>query len=330
MSRAVRFSETGGPEVLKIVEVATPEPGPGEVRIKVKAIGLNRAEVMYRSGAYLLVPHYPAQLGYEAAGEIDAVGPGVNGFEHGDKVSVIPAFSFEDYGLYGEVVLAPARATVKHPESLSWEEAAATWMQYVTVWGGVIDIAKLDRGDTLLIPAASSSVGLAAIQVARRVGAQPVALTRTATKAALLKEAGACHVIATEEQDLVEAVKKLTGGKGARVVFDPVGGATFEKLAKATAKGGILILYGALGAGQPTTIPLLETLGNHLTIRGYELFEVTSDDAKLEAVKRFVTSGLASGDFRPRIAKTFPFDSIVDAHRYLESNAQVGKVVVTV
>ncbi|MBL8528232.1 MAG: zinc-dependent alcohol dehydrogenase family protein [Burkholderiales bacterium] len=330
MSRAVRFSETGGPEVLKIVEVSTPEPGPGEVRIKVKAIGLNRAEVMYRSGAYLLEPHYPAQLGYEAAGEIDAVGPGVNGFGRGDKVSVIPAFSFAEYGLYGEVVLAPARATVKHPESLSWEEAASTWMQYVTVWGGVIDIAKLGRGDMLLIPAASSSVGLAAIQVARRVGAQPVALTRTSSKAALLKEAGASHVIATEEQDLVEEVKKLTGGKGARVVFDPVGGATFEKLAKATAKGGILLLYGALGAGQPTTIPLLETLGNHLTIRGYELFEVTSDDAKLEEVKRFVTSGLASGDFRPLIAKTFPFDSIVEAHRYLESNAQVGKVVVTV
>lgn len=330
MPKSVRFDKTGGPEVLTLVEVPTPEPKSGEVRIKVKAIGLNRAEVMYRSGVYLQEPQYPAQLGYEASGQIDAVGPDVTGFQPGDKVSVVPAFSFRDYGLYGEVVLAPARATVKNPEGQSWEEAAATWMQYVTVWGAVIDLGKLGQGDTLLIPAASSSVGLAAIQVARRVGAVPVALTRTSVKVASLKEAGASHVIATEEQDLVEEVMALTDGQGARVVFDPVGGPTFEKLAKATAKNGILFLYGALGAGQPTTLPLLETLGNHLTIRGYELFEVTSDDAKLEEAKRFVTSGLASGDFRPLIAKTFPFENIVDAHRYLESNAQIGKVVVTV
>ena len=329
MPRSVRFSETGGPEVLKLVEVPVPEPKAGDVRIRVKALGLNRAEVMYRSGAYLLKPNYPAQLGYEAAGEIDAVGPGVAGFKQGDKVSVIPAFSFAEYGLYGELVLAPARATVKHPEHLSWEEAAATWMQYVTVWGAVIDIAKLGKGDTLLIPAASSSVGLAAIQVARRVGAVPVALTRTSAKADVLKEAGAAHVIATEEQDLVSEVMKLTAGKGARVVFDPVGGPTFEKLVRATGKNGFLFLYGALST-EPTVLPLLHTLGNHLTIHGYELFEVTSDDAKLEEVKRFVVEGLASGALRPRIAKAFALNDIVEAHRYLESNAQVGKVVVTV
>lgn len=328
MPRSVRFHEVGGPEVLKIESVATPVPGSGQVRIRVKAIGLNRAEAMYRSGAYVQEPVFPAQLGYEAAGEIDAIGPDVAGFAAGDRVSVIPAFDFADYGLYGELVLAPARATVKHPSTLSWEEAAATWMQYITVWGALIDLAKLGRGDVLLLPAASSSVGLAAIQIAHHVGAMPIALTRTSAKTAELKEAGAAHVIATEEQDLVAEVMRLTVGEGARVVFDPVGGPTFAKLAEATAVGGILFVYGALSP-EPTVLPVLAVLGRHLTIRGYELFEVTGDDIKIEAVKRFIIDGLASGVFRPKIAKTFPFNQIVEAHRYLESNAQVGKVVVT-
>jgi NADPH:quinone reductase-like Zn-dependent oxidoreductase len=329
MARKVLFHEVGGPDVLRIESVPAPVPGPGEVRLRVKAIGLNRAEIMYRSGAYVQDPVYPAQLGYEAAGEIDAVGPGVAGFAAGDRVSVIPAFGFSEYGLYGDLVLAPARATVKHPASLSWEEAAATWMQYVTVWGALIDIAKLGPGDVVLLPAASSSVGLAAIQVARRVGATPIALTRTSAKAAALKEAGAAHVIATETQDVVAEVMRLTDGKGARVVFDPVGGPMFGKLAEAAEEGGILFIYGALSP-EPLSMPVLAVLAKHLTIRGYELFEVTGDDVKIEAAKAFVLDGLLADAFKPKIAKTFPFEQIADAHRYMETNAQVGKVVVTV
>jgi len=329
MARKVVFHEVGGPDVLRIESVPSPEPGPGEVRIRVKAIGLNRAEIMYRSGAYVQDPVYPAQLGYEAAGEIDAVGPGVTGFAVGDRVSVIPAFGFSEYGLYGDLVLAPARATVKHPASLSLEEAAATWMQYVTVWGALIDIAKLGPGDVVLLPAASSSVGLAAIQVARRVGATPIALTRLSAKAAALKEAGAASVIATETQDVVAEVMRLTNSKGARVVFDSVGGPAFGKLAEAAAEGGILFIYGALSP-EPLAMPVLPVLAKHLTIRGYELFEVTGDDVKIERVKAFVLEGLLAGAFKPKIAKTFPFEQIADAHRYMESNAQVGKVVVTV
>jgi NADPH:quinone reductase-like Zn-dependent oxidoreductase len=143
MSKSVRFYEAGGPEVLKLVEVEVLRPGQNEVRIRVKAIGLNRAEAMYRSGSYIQRPVFPAQLGYEAAGEVEAVGEGVKEFAPGDKVSVVPAFHFKDYGMYGELVLAPARAVVKHPETLAWEEAAATWMQFVTAWGALIDIAKL-------------------------------------------------------------------------------------------------------------------------------------------------------------------------------------------
>lgn len=329
MSRTVRFHKTGGPEVLTIEDVHVPAPAAGEVRIRVKAIGLNRAESMFRAGAYVQEPVFPAQLGYEAAGEIEAIGPGVEGFAIGDAVSVIPAFGFAEYGMYGELVLAPARAVVKHPANLGFAEAAAVWMPFTTVWGALVDIAKLGKGDTVLLPAASSSVGLAAIQTALSVGAVPVALTRTSAKSAELIAAGAAHVIATEEEDLVARVMAITDGQGARVVFDPVGGPTFARLAEATALGGIMFVYGALSP-DPTPLPVLQILGRHITIRGYELFEVSTDDEKIERVKAFTVAGLASGAFKPQIARTFPLEEIVEAHRYLESNAQVGKVVVTV
>src|SRR4029453_3403770 len=267
MARIVRFSKIGGPEVLKIEQADVRSPGPGEVRIAVKALGLNRAESMFRSGQYLQQPKFPARLGYEAAGIIEAVGEGVQGLKVGDGVSTIPAFSQNQYGVYGDTAIVPAFAVAKNPASLSWTEAAAIWMQYATAYGALVDIAKLKASDTLLIPAASSSGGIAASQTARMIGATPVALTRTSAKRKALLDAGAAHVIATSEQDLVAEVKKNTDGKGARIVFDPVGGPTIEKLTAAMAQRGILFLYGALSS-EPTTVPLLEVLGNSLTIRG--------------------------------------------------------------
>ena len=206
MARIVRFHKTGGPEVLRIENVEVPPPGKGEVQITVKALGLNRAESMFRSGQYLEDPKLPARLGYEAAGTVAAVGPGVEGFKVGDAVSTIPAFSLNQYGLYGDLANAPVHAVTHHPASLSWEEAAAVWMQYLTAYGALIDIAKLGKGDTALIPAASSSVGLAAIQIAKRIDAIPVALTRGSSKKQALLKAGAVHAIATDEQDLVKEI----------------------------------------------------------------------------------------------------------------------------
>jgi len=329
MARVVRFHQTGGPEVLRVEEIEVPPPGKGEVQIRIKALGLNRAESMFRRGQYLEVPRLPARLGYEAAGTVAAVGPGVQGFKVGDAVSTIPSFSLNDYGLYGDLANAPAHAVTHHPASLSWAEAAAVWMQYLTAYGALIDIAGLTKGDTILIPAASSSVGLAVIQIANKVGAVPVALTRGKSKQQALLDVGAAHVIATGEQDLVKEVLGITGGKGARVVFDPVGGPTFAKLAQATARLGILFLYGALSP-EPTPLPLFDVLGKWVTIRGYVMMEITSDPERLERAKEFVNDGLAGGSLKPLVAKTFPLDNIVEAHRYLESNQQVGKIVVTV
>lgn len=218
------FYETGGPEVLKIVEVPIPEPGVGEVRLRVRAIGISLPEINFRAQTYAQPSSLPAQLGFEAAGQIDALGPGVSGFSVGDAVSVLPGFSSTQYGMYGDLVLVPARLLVKHPVALTGIEAAEMWMQFGTAWAGLVDIADLTRGDVLLITAASSSVGLAPIQIAHRHNAIPVALTRRSSKAEALKHAGAAHVIATEERDIPEVVAGITDGKGGRVIFDAVGG----------------------------------------------------------------------------------------------------------
>jgi NADPH:quinone reductase-like Zn-dependent oxidoreductase len=202
MSRIVEFAEAGRPEVLKFKDVDVPEAGAGQVRIRVKAIGLNRAESMWRENKYIEPVQFPARLGYEAVGTVDSVGEDVTTIAVGDEVNTISSFSMNQYGMYGEVVLAPIHAVVKHPNGLSAVEVASIWMMFVTAYGALIDDAKITSQDAVVIPAASSSVGLAA---------------------------GAKYVIATEEEDLVKAINEITGGQGARVVFDPVGGPKLQR-----------------------------------------------------------------------------------------------------
>ena len=329
MSKVVRFHRTGGPEVLQIDEVEVRAPRAGEVRIKVKALGLNRAEAMYRRGEYTFPPQLPATLGYEAAGTVESVGEGVIEYAVGDEVNVIPAFSFADYGLYGELAVAPVHAIVRQPQGLTAVEAAGTWMQFVTAYGALIEIGKLQKGETVLIRAASSSVGLAAIQIANLVGALPVALTRSSEKRQALLDAGAAHVIATQEEDLVAEVNRITEGKGARMAFDPVGGPEVANMLRALSYLGIFFQYGALDTTD-LSIPVMEVLGKDLTIRGYQLFEITQDPERLNSAKAFISKGLESGALRPLIARTFSFDQIVEAHEYMESNAQIGKIVVQI
>lgn len=329
MSKIVRFHRLGGPEVLQIDDIEVREPGAGEVRIKVRALGLNRAEAMYRSGQYTFTPEMPAILGYEAAGTIERVGEGVTGYVVGDEVNVIPAFSFADYGLYGELAVAPIHALVRQPQGMTSVEAAGTWMQFITAYGALIDIGDLQKGETVLIRAASSSVGLAAIQIANMIGALPIALTRTSEKRQALLDAAAAHVIATQEQDLVAEVSRITGGKGARMAFDPVGGPEVANILRALCFLGIFFQYGALDTAD-MSIPVMEVLGKDLTIRGYQLFEITQDPERLDRAKAFISTGLENGALRPLIAKTFALEQIVEAHRYMESNTQIGKIVIEI
>ena len=329
MSRTITFAKAGGPEVLDFVEVEIRNPAANEVRIKVKAIGLNRAESMWRYDQYIEPVRYPAGLGYEAAGLVEAVGTDVTGFAVGDAVNIIPSFSMNEYATYGEQIIVPDYAVVKQPAGLSFTEAASVWMMFVTAYGALIEDAKIGPGDVVLIPAASSSVGLAAIQLANLAGATPVALTRTMAKRQALLDAGAKHVIATQESDLVAEVMRITGGKGARVAFDPVGGPDFAKLLAALGFGGVIYLYGALSP-ELTTLPVLEMIGKMPTIKAHNIWGTSGDEARRKAAEAFILRGLESGALKPVIDRVFSFDQMVEAHRYLETNGQFGKVVVTV
>jgi len=328
-AKIVRFHAVGGPEVLKIQEEAIPEPGKGEVRLDVKAIGLNRAEVMFRSGNYLESPVLPSKLGYEAAGVVAAVGPDVDKSWLGKKASTVPGFLMTNYGVYGEVAIVPASALVVYPEKLTPEEGTSIWMQYLTAYGALISHAQITKGDFVVITAASSSVGIAAIEMVKAEGAISIATTRTSKKKATLAEVGAKHVIATEEENLIERVKAITGGKGARVIFDPIGGRGIELLAQAAALGGTIFEYGALAA-EPTPFPLFAALSKGLSIRGYTLREILSVPTLKAKAVQYVFDHVKAGDFKPRIDRVFPFAQIVEAHRCMESNEQIGKIVVTV
>ena len=330
MARIVRFHEFGGPDVLKLEELSEKSPAKAEVRIKVSAIGLNRAEVVFREGRYLERPEkLPSQIGYEASGTIDAVGDGVTTFKIGDKVSTIPAFSMSQYGVYGESAIVPVTAVSHFPDSLSFEEGASIWMQYLTAYGALIGYSKIKPGDFVVVTAASSSVGYAAIELINAAGATAIATTRTKAKKQNLLDAGASDVVVTDDEDLVERVAAITGGRGANVIFDPIAGPIVKKLAEIAAPGAVIYEYGAL-SGAETPFPLFQALRKGLSVRGYSLFELTGDPAKLELARSYVFNALKDRKLKPLIDKTFKLDEIADAHRYMESNQQNGKIVVTV
>lgn len=328
MTLAVRFHQTGDPDVLQLEETTVRQPGQGELKVRVDAIGLNRAEIMFRRGQYLETPNLPATNGYEGAATVIECGPEVTDFKPGDAVCIIPAFSLNHYGIYAKEAIVPNYAVVKRPVGLTATEAAAIWMPYLTVWGALVDIGNLQADQTVLIPAASSSVGLAAIQIANQLGATPVALTRTAAKKAQLLEAGALEVIVTEKESIPTRMEALTNGRGADMVFDPVGGPALNDLAEACGPFAQIIVYGALSP-EATPFPLFPALAKGLSFRGYTLFEFVRNRDKLTQAVSFIENGLQQGTLKPTIAKTFPLEDIVAAHQYMESNQQFGKVVVT-
>ncbi len=327
MAKVVRVHQQGGPEQLKIEDLEVGEPGPGEARVRIEAIGLNRSEALFRQGGYIAPPRLPARIGYEAAGVLEALGPDVKGFEPGQKVSILPNFRQGEYGVYAEQAIVPASSLVAAPEGLSPAEAASVWMQYFTALA-IIEAGHAGPGDYVAIPAASSSVGLAAIQLANWAGAVPIAATRTSAKAEALKAQGAAHVIATAEVDTVAEVMRITGGKGVRLVFDPVGGPFVETWANAMAERGILFIYGSL-SNQPTPYPHWPAAFKGLSLRGWVASEIWGKPERFEKYRALILHGLATGRLKPVIARTFKLDDIADAHRFLESNQQVGKVVVT-
>ena len=219
-AKIVRFHSIGGPEVLKIEEEAIPEPGKGEALLKVKAIGLNRAEVMFREGKYLELPTLPSKLGYEAAGVVESVGPDVDKRLDRQKASTTPGFLMTNYGVYGSSGAGAGEARWRHIRKADAGRGnALIWMQYLTAYGALITNARIGKGDFVIITAASSSVGIAAIEMVKAEGAISIATTRTSKKKDVLVEVGATQVIATDEEDFLARIKEITGGKGARCNF---------------------------------------------------------------------------------------------------------------
>jgi NADPH:quinone reductase-like Zn-dependent oxidoreductase len=329
MPRVVRFHETGPAEVLRIEDLPQQQPKRKEVRLKLDAIGLNRAEIMFRTGTYLEVPAFPARLGLEAAGVVDAIGPDVGGINLGDRVATVPSFSMGSHGVYGEAAIVPVHAIARYPSRLSPVEGASIWTQYLTAWGALLHHGKLGAGQTVLVTAASSSVGVAAIELANLVGAMPIAVTRTSAKRKALLDSGAFQVIVSSEEDLSATVHRYTNGRGADLIFDSVAGHMIERLAECACQNGMIVEYGWL-SGEPTPFPLFPAFQKALTVRGYTLYEFVTDPVLRPKAEGFVYEHLEQGRLYPKIDRTFPLAQIVEAHRYLESNQQIGKVVVTV
>jgi NADPH:quinone reductase-like Zn-dependent oxidoreductase len=329
MPTIVRFHQLGGPENLKFEDVPPQEPAKGEVRLRVQAAGLNRAEALYCRGQYLELPKLPSRIGYEVAGVVEAVGESVDLSWIGKSVATIPAYGMNQYGTLGEQAVVPAFALTEYPPNLTPEQAAAAWMQYLTAYGALVFYGKVGAGDFVSIPAASSSVGLAAIQIVRDAGATAIAVTRTSAKKHALIALGAHHVIVSGEEDYAAQVRQISGGKGARLIFDPVAGPYVETLAAGAGQEGILFIYGGLSM-QPTPFPLMQSFRTGLSVRAYSVREITTKPERLAAAKKYVFDRLRDERFVPKIAKTFAYKDTVEAYRYLESNQQVGKVVIRV
>lgn len=327
MAKIVRFHAFGGPDVLRLDDVDAGDPGPGEVRICVGAFGLNRVEAYFRAGTFLPPASLPSTIGYQAAGVIESVGDGVTEWQVGDRVATLFGLEMDRYGTHGEIILYPADMLVAVPADLSLIEAAASWMQYGTAYG-LIDVGRIAAGDAVVINAASSSVGLAAIQIAIAEGATPIAITRTRGKSDALLAAGAAHVIVSDDEDVPARIRDITGGAGARIAFDAVAGPSLAGLLSAMAPRGAVIVYGMLGGFSVELMLPLLMMGN-LALHGFSADRLIRDPESRARVVAYVAQGLASGALRPVIDRTFDLADIVAAHRRLESNNQLGKIVVT-
>ena len=327
MTLTWRFHRTGGPDALLLDDLDPVAPGPGEVRLKIHAVGLNRAEAMYRAGRYPVEPNLPSVIGYEGVGTVIATGAEAGGWEIGQKACVLPMINQGDFGIWAQEANVPARILQPVPPGLSDSKGAALWMPYMTAFA-IDEVADVGPGDAVIIPAASSSVGLAAIQLANWAGAISIACTRTSDKAQALRDLGARHVIATQEEDLVERVMEITRGKGARCAFDPVGGPYVDTLARALAERGILFIYGGL-SGEPTPYPHWPMAFKGCSMRGWVASEIWNYPHRFDRARETILAGLSSGHLDPVIARTFKgLESIPEANSYLESNQQIGKVVV--
>jgi NADPH:quinone reductase-like Zn-dependent oxidoreductase len=322
------FTGTGDASILRIVDVPPRAPGAGEVRIRVTSAGLNRADANYRAGKYLIRTPGESRSGFEGAGIVDAVGPGAP-FTVGDRVGVLPSsFDVVTEGAAAESMTVPAAVVVRTPGTIDDRDAGAIWMQYLTAWGALVEIAGVGPGDWVVVPAASSSVGIASIQLRGARGAKVIATTTSAEKVEALRRFDPDAIVDTRIEPYVERVQAITGGAGARVIFDPIYGPIVNDHIKAACREGIVFVYGVLDF-TPLTLNAGGMLRKQIRLQGYTLGPMLADPARRARAVDVVTRHLEQRDFAPIVDAYFPLDAIQDAHRRLESNRQIGKVVVT-
>jgi len=340
--RAVVITEHGGPDVLRVEERPDPDVGAGEIRIAVKAAGINFSDLMARAGVYPDAPAPPSVLGYEVAGEVEEIGEGVEGLSEGDRVIAGTRF-----GGQAELVTAEAEQAIPLPESLSFEQGAAFPVNYGTAYAALVIMGGLKPQERLLIHAAAGGVGTAATQVAKRIGAEILG-TASASKHDAIRAQGVDHPIDYRNEDFAEAAMRITGGVGLDLIIDAVGPTSFRKGYRILRPGGRIVMFGLseVQTGDKRDIPAvlrglarmplstmpwwksLQLINENKGVFGLNMLKWW-DEEGLDRVLEPLSAGLAAGDYEPVIAESFPFERAADAHRFIAERRNIGKVVLT-
>lgn len=334
--RQVWITKRGGPEVLQVREAADPEPKAGEVRIRVAAAGINFADLMARMGLYPDAPPLPAVVGYEVAGTVDRVGAGVEGVSEGDRVGAITRF-----GGYSDVVCVAAGQAQRLPDHVSFQQAAAVPVNYLTAWIMLVHLGCVRAGDTVLVHAAAGGVGQAALQICNWRGAEVIG-TASASKHQRLRELGVAHTIDYRTTDFLAEVERITSGRGVDIALDAVGGESFRKSYRALAPLGRLYVFGASSFAPGRTRSVFAALGGLVKmprfgplslmntnrgVHGVNVGHLWKQSALLTRMLGEIMALVADGTFSPVVDRVFPFDKAGDAHAYLQDRRNFGKVL---
>lgn len=321
MTRAVRLYSFGGPEVLRLEDVDVPAPARGEVRIRQTAIGLNFIDIYGRTGLY--PTPLPAGLGMEAAGVVVGTGAGVKNLREGDRV----AYVHSQPGAYADERVMPAARLVKVPEGVSDRQAAAVMLKGLTAWYLLRRTYRVRRGDPVVIYAAAGGVGLIAVQWARSLGAEVIAVTGSGEKAELARAHGAQHTILLGRADLAGRVREITGGKGVPVVYDSIGKDTFFASLDCLRPLGLMVTFGNASGPVPPFAPLELQKRGSLFLTRPTLFNYIARPADLARGAAELFAVIAGGAVRVRIGQTYPLSDVAAAHRELEARRTTGSTV---
>jgi NADPH:quinone reductase len=326
MSKAIQIHKHGGPDVLQLVEVQVGDPGPGEIRIRHKAIGLNFIDVYQRDGLYPMA--MPLQLGMEASGIVEAVGTGVSHLKAGDRA----AYASQPPGSYCEVRVMPARCVCKLPDAIDFDTGAAMMLKGLTaqyLLKKTLPVSGLQAGDFIVFHAAAGGVGLIACQWAKSLGYQLIGTAGSDAKCALAKDNGAAHVINYATSDFEARVKEITGGKGVKVVYDSVGKDTWEKSLNCLSPFGLMASFGnASGPVAPFAPGILGAKGS-LYVTRQTLFTHIATRESTQAMADDLFDVVASGKVRIHIGQRYPLDQVQQAHRDLEARKTTGCTILT-